>query len=192
LGLGLVALPGSFATCLDGKIRFPQSSKRLESTMATHGAPSTPRPISGLASWVDRAAVDAQDVLLLLARVALGAIFVQSGFGKLTDLAGFAAGLEGMGVPMPFVAGVIGACIEFLGGLALVLGAWTRLAAILVAGFTVVATLLAHRFWAVPPEEQMMQSIQFMKNLAIVGGLLAVVAAGAGRFSVDGFRRLSH
>ena len=85
----------------------------------------------------------------------------------------------------------IGAVIEFFGGLALVLGAWTRPAAILVAGFTIAATLIAHRFWDVPTEQQAMQTIQFMKNLAIVGGLLGVVAAGAGRFSVDGFRQRS-
>jgi putative oxidoreductase len=159
--------------------------------MTTYGTPNAPRPTSGLISWVDRAAVGGQDTLLLLARLALGAIFVQSGFGKLTDLGGFTAGLQGMGVPLAAVLAPLGAVIEFFGGLALVLGAWTRPAAILVAGFTVAATLIAHRFWAVPAEQQAMQTIQFMKNLAIVGGLLGVVAAGAGRFSVDGLRKRS-
>jgi putative oxidoreductase len=159
--------------------------------MATYGDPASPRPAPGSASWVDRAAVGAQDVLLLLARVALGAIFVQSGFGKLAGLAGFTAGLEGMGVPLAAVLAPLGATVEFFGGLALVLGAWTRPAAVLVAGFTVAATLIAHRFWDYPAEQQAMQTIQFMKNLAIVGGLLGVVAAGAGRFSVDGLRKRS-
>lgn len=48
------------------------------------------------------------------------------------------------------------------------------------------ATLIAHRYWTYPPEAQGMQRIQFMKNLAIIGGFLALIAAGAGRFSVDG------
>ncbi|HEY0834692.1 MAG TPA: DoxX family protein [Azospirillum sp.] len=152
--------------------------------MATYGKRS-----SGTTSWEPRTTTGLQDLLLLLARVLIGAIFVESGFGKLTDLAGFTAGLEGMGVPMPMVLGGIGAVVEFFGGLAIVLGAWTWLAAILVAGFTVVATLLAHRFWDVPAEQQRMQFIQFMKNLAIIGGLLALAAAGAGRYSVDGARR---
>ncbi|HYD63961.1 DoxX family protein [Azospirillum sp.] len=152
--------------------------------MASYGKRS-----SDAASWEARPTTGWQDLLLLLARVLLGAIFVESGFGKLTNLAGFAAGLEGMGVPMPMVAGAVGAAVEFFGGLAIVLGAWTALAAILVAGFTVAATLLAHRFWDVPAEQQRMQHIQFMKNLAIIGGLLALVAAGAGRWSVDGVRR---
>jgi putative oxidoreductase len=159
--------------------------------MATYGTPSAPQPTSGSTSWTARAAVEGRDTLLLLARLALGAIFVQSGFGKLTDLAGFTAGLEGMGVPLAAVLAPLGAVVEFFGGLALVLGAWTRPAAILVAGFTVAATLIAHRFWAVPAEQQAMQTIQFMKNLAIVGGLLAVVAAGGGRFGVDGLRQRS-
>ena len=149
------------------------------------------RPGSGLGSWVDRVAIDGQDVLLFLARVALSAIFVQSGVGKLTGLAGFTAELEGMGVPLASVLGVIAAIVEFFCGLALALGSWTRLAAILIAGFTVVATLVAHRFWDFPAEQQVMQAAQFMENLAIFGGLLAVVAAGGGGFSIDVFRQRS-
>lgn len=156
--------------------------------MASYDNPASTHRASGSMSGADRAVSGRADLLLLLARLALGAIFIQSGFGKLTDLAGFTAGLEAMGVPLASVLAVAGALVEFLGGFAIVLGAWTRLAAVLVAGFTVVATLLAHRFWDVPADQQAMQSIQFMKNLAIVGGLLALIAAGAGRFSVDGMR----
>jgi putative oxidoreductase len=159
--------------------------------MATYGTPGAPQPTSGSTEWVDRAAVKGQDTLLLLARLALAAIFVQSGFGKLTDLDGFTIGLEGMGVPLAAVLAPLGAVVEFFGGLALVLGAWTRPAAVLLAGFTIAATLIAHRFWAVPADQAAMQATQFMKNLAIVGGLLAVVAAGGGRFSVDGLRQRS-
>jgi putative oxidoreductase len=152
--------------------------------MAKYGSRS-----SDATSWKYETTAGWQDGVLLVARVLLGAIFVQSGFGKLTNLSGFATGLERMGVPMPYLAGTIGACVEFFGGLAIVLGAWTWLAAILIAGFTVIATYLAHRFWAVPVEQKQMQTVQFMKNLAIIGGLLALFAAGPGRFSVDGFLR---
>lgn len=155
--------------------------------MATYGSRS-----SDTASWDRRAGAGWQDTVLLLARVMLGAIFVQSGFGKLTGLAGFTASMEGMGVPMASVAAPIGACVEFFGGLAIVLGAWTALAAILVAGFTVAASLIAHRFWDAPADQRMMQTIQFMKNVAIVGGLLTLVAAGPGRFSLDGLLRSRH
>jgi putative oxidoreductase len=163
----------------------------MEDFMARYENPVSSQPAFGPGSWVDRAAIGGQDTLLLLARLAIAAIFVQSGFGKLTDLGGFVAGLEGRGVPLAVVLGPLGAAVEFFGGLALALGAWTRPAAILVAGFTVAATLIAHRFWDMPAEQQAMQSIQFMKNLAIVGGLLALVAAGGGRFSLTALQQRS-
>jgi putative oxidoreductase len=127
-----------------------------------------------------------EDVLLLLARLALAALFVLSGLGKLADLAGFAAGLERLGVPAAALLARANAGVELLGGLALALGARTRGAALLLAGSTVAATLLAHGFWAAPAGQQAAQTIHFVKNLAIVGGLLAVAAVGGGRFSVDG------
>ena len=127
-----------------------------------------------------------EDALLLLARLALAALFVPSGLGKLADLAGFAAGLERLGVPAAAVLAPANAGVELLGGLALALGVGTWGAALLVAGSTVAATLLAHGFWAAPAGQQAAQTIHFVKNLAIVGGLLAVAAAGGGRFSVDG------
>ena len=127
-----------------------------------------------------------EDALLLLARLALAALFVPSGLGKLADLAGFAAELARLGVPLAAVLAPVNAGVELLGGLALALGAGTRGPALLVAGSTVAATLLAHGFWAAPAGQQAAQTIHFVKNLAIVGGLLAVAAAGGGRFSVDG------
>jgi putative oxidoreductase len=133
------------------------------------------------------APVGPEDVLLLLARAALGALFVLSGLGKLADLAGFAASLQRLGVPCAAALAPIHAGVELLGGLALALGLWTRAAALLVAASTVAATLLAHGFWAAPAGQQAAQAIHFWKNLAIVGGLLAVAAAGAGRFGVDSF-----
>jgi putative oxidoreductase len=90
--------------------------------MAKYGSRS-----SDATSWKYETTAGWQDGVLLVARVLLGAIFVQSGFGKLTNLSGFATGLERMGVPMPYLAGTIGACVEFFGGLAIVLGAWTSL-----------------------------------------------------------------
>jgi putative oxidoreductase len=127
-----------------------------------------------------------EDVLLLLARLALGTLFVLSGLGKLADLTGFAAELERLGVPAAALLARANAGVELLGGLALALGARTRGAALLLAGSTVAATLLAHGFWAAPAGQGAAQTIHFLKNLAIVGGLLAVAAAGAGRFAVDG------
>src|SRR5690349_3985266 len=111
-----------------------------------------------------------QDLALLIARILLAAIFVQSGFGKFMALDVFIGNLANQGVPMPQVVGTAGAAVEFLGGLAILLGAWTRPAAAAMIAFTVTATLIAHRYWASPPEAVRMQQTQFMKNLAITGG----------------------
>jgi putative oxidoreductase len=128
-----------------------------------------------------------EDVLLLLARLALATLFVPCGLGKLADLAGFAAEFERLGVPFATALAPANAGVELLGGLALALGAWTRGAALLLAASTVAVTLLVHGgFWAVPTGQGAAQTAHFVKNLAIVGGLLAVAAAGAGRFGVDG------
>jgi putative oxidoreductase len=130
-----------------------------------------------------------RDTGLLVARIFLGAIFVQSGFGKLAGLAGFTAYLTNLGVPMASTVAPFAAGVEFFGGLAIVFGAWTGLAAALLIGFTVVGTFLSHRFWAVPVEQYAAQQVQFMKNVAIVGGFLSVLLTGPGRISVDYFRK---
>lgn len=130
-----------------------------------------------------------RDTGILIARIFLGAIFVQSGFGKLAGLAGFTAYLAKMGVPMASTVAPFAASVEFLGGVAILAGAWTGLAAALLIGFTVVGTLLAHRFWAAPVEQYTLQNLQFMKNVAIIGGFLAVLLDGPGRISVDYFRK---
>jgi putative oxidoreductase len=122
---------------------------------------------------------------LLIARVMIAAIFVWSGFGKLSSLSQFTAGMVDRGLPFAQVLAPVGAVVEFAAAVALILGAWTRVAALALAVFTVVATMIAHRFWDSPATEQSMQAIQFMKNVAIIGGLAALIAVGGGRFSFD-------
>jgi putative oxidoreductase len=126
------------------------------------------------------------DAVWLLARCCIGGIFVFSGFGKLTGLEGFAASLAKNGVPMADVMAVVGATVEFFGGLAIVLGLQTRTAALLMAAFTVSATLISHRFWEFQdPAVFKQQTVHFMKNLAILGGFLLLFVQGGGRLSLD-------
>jgi putative oxidoreductase len=130
------------------------------------------------------------DTVWLLARLCIGGIFVFSGFGKLTGLEGFAASLAKNGVPMAEVMAVVGAAVEFLGGLAIVLGLQTRYAALLMAAFTVSATLISHRFWEFQDVVMFkQQSVHFMKNLAIFGAFLLLFVQGGGRLSIDGWWR---
>ena len=131
-----------------------------------------------------------QDTLLLLGRLALGVIFVTSGFEKLLALDGFAANLAGKGVPLSWFFARLGAGVEFFGGLAIVLGFATRLSSLLMLAFVVVATGISHRYWEFQGAARVAQATNFYKNLGIFGGFFLLFAAGAGRFAIDGlFRR---
>lgn len=114
----------------------------------------------------------------LVGRILMAILFVPAGFGKITGYSGTAGYMESVGVPGFLLPLVI--IVELLGGLAILVGWQTRIAAFLLAGFSVLAALLFH----FQPEDQM-QMILFTKNFAIAGGLLFLVANGAGAYSVD-------
>jgi putative oxidoreductase len=135
---------------------------------------------------LDGVGQNTNDIWVLLARIALGSIFVVSGFGKLTHLGGFEASLALKGVPLPWLAAFVGAPVEFFGGLAIVLGIAGRFAALLMVAFTVVATLISHRFWEYSDAAARQAQLgNFSKNIAIMGGFLAILAHGTGRFALD-------
>jgi len=90
---------------------------------------------------------------------------------------------------MPELGAVIAIVVEVLGGLALIAGFGTRVAALVLAVFTLVATVFFHAYWAVPAEMQMVQQLMFFKNIAVVGGLLVLAAFGAGGWSLDAKRQ---
>jgi putative oxidoreductase len=126
-----------------------------------------------------------QTPIVLVGRVLLGLIFVLSGFGKLTGFDGAVGYVASYGLPMPQVLAALAIVVELGGGLLLVFGFLTRWAALALAAFTLLAAVIFHNFWAAPAAEQMMQNIQFMKNLSIAGGLLILAAFGPGRASID-------
>ncbi len=141
------------------------------------------------ASLADRAAAGAHDAIALVGRLLMGWIFLSSGFGKLMNVAGFAAVLAKRGVPAPSFMGWLGAIVEFGGGLLIILGVKIRYAAILMILFVIVATLISHRYWEFTGADLAAQRTNFWKNVTIVGGLLFLFLAGAGRYSVDGLRK---
>jgi putative oxidoreductase len=134
-------------------------------------------------SYADGVANSGQDFFLLVARVMAGLIFLTSGWGKVMGLSGFAAGMIANGVPAPLA--YLGPFVEFLGGLALVVGFATRYAAFALFLFTIAATWIAHRYWLHPPAQRAAQATNFWKNITIMGGMLALFVAGPGRFSLD-------
>ena len=129
--------------------------------------------------------VKSDDLILLLGRVALGLIFVKSGLQKLMALGAFAASLASRGVPQSSVWAVIGATVEFVGGILIVTGLRTREASLLMILFVVVATGISHRFWEFAEAARRAQESQFFKNLSIIGGFLLLFVSGSGRFGLD-------
>ncbi len=120
----------------------------------------------------------------LIGRIMLAAIFIHAGFGKAFRIEGTQAYMAKAGVPGWMIWLVI--AIELGGGLLIAVGLQTRIVAFLLAGFTVLAGILFHGFWAVEAAQYQMQFIHFMKNISIAGGFLLLVANGAGAWSIDG------
>jgi putative oxidoreductase len=130
-----------------------------------------------------------QDPLALAGRLLLALLFLPAGVGKLTGFAGTVGYISSVGLPMPQVAAAIAVAVEIVGGAALVFGYRTRVAALVLAAFTVVASVLFHAYWALPADQQMIPQLLFMKNIAVVGGLLILAAFGAGAWGMDSRRK---
>jgi putative oxidoreductase len=130
-----------------------------------------------------------QNPFALLARLLLAALFLPAGISKIGGFAGTAGYIGSVGLPLPEVGAALAIAVEVLGGIALIIGFGTRWAALALAVFTLVASVFFHAYWAMPAEQQMMQQLMFMKNIGVVGGLLALAAFGAGAFSLDARRK---
>ncbi len=126
-----------------------------------------------------------QNYLALSGRILLAVIFVMSGYGKIGGFEATAGYMASKGLPMAQLLLVLTILIELGGGLMLIVGYRTRLAAVALFLFLIPVTLVFHNFWVAPAAEVQMQTIMFMKNLAIMGGMLYVTAFGPGRFSLD-------
>lgn len=129
-----------------------------------------------------------QNPFALASRFLLAALFLPAGISKITGFAGTVGYITSVGLPMPTVAAALAAAVEVLGSLALIFGFGTRFAALALAVFTLVASFFFHVYWSLPADKQMMQQLMFFKNVAVSGGLLALVAFGAGGWSLDARR----
>jgi putative oxidoreductase len=130
----------------------------------------------------------AHDVMALIGRLLIAYMFVPAGWGKIAGFAGTVGYIASKGVPLPEVCAAIAVAAELGLGLLLLVGFQARWAALGLAIFVAVITPIFHNYWGVPEAQVMMQKMNFTKNLAIVGGLLAFAAFGAGRLSLDGKR----
>ncbi|WP_348525088.1 DoxX family protein [Marinicella meishanensis] len=119
-----------------------------------------------------------QQYSALVGRIFISLIFLVAGINKITAYEGTAGYMAAMGVPSGLLPLVI--ATEILGALAIMAGFKTRLVAFLMAGFSLLSALLFHFELA-----DQTQSIMFMKNVAIAGGFLLLVAHGPGRYAID-------
>jgi putative oxidoreductase len=126
------------------------------------------------------------DITTLSGRILIAVIFLISGFfkvGAYAQMVGYATAVH---LPAPGAAIAAAAAVELGCGLAILVGFRTRFAAWLLFLYLLPVSYFFHNFWAVQGQEQQMQMVNFLKNMAIMGGLLVLSVNGAGAYSVDG------
>lgn len=137
-----------------------------------------------------------KDAILLIARILLSFMFILAGYGKVADPAGAAGMIANAGIPAPTVLAYLAGLFELVAGLAILVGYQTKIAALLLAVFCIFTAFVFHNGTIVVPDWpeaalgliNMFNGLIFLKNLTLAGGYLALVAAGAGAYSIDARR----
>ena len=129
-----------------------------------------------------------QNAFTLAARLLFVFLFLPAGISKVTGFAGTAGYIASVGLPLASLGAVVAIAVEVLGGVALLVGYRTRIAAVVLAAFTLAASVFFHAYWSMPADQAAVQQLLFNKNLAVVGGLLALAVSGAGQWSLDARR----
>lgn len=124
-------------------------------------------------------------LVTLSGRILMSVIFLISGFFKVMGHAQMAGYAAAVGLPMPGAAIWLAAVLELSLGLAILSGFKTRIAAWVLFFYLIPTTYFFHNFWAVQGAAQQVQMVNFLKNVAIMGGLLILAVNGAGAYSAD-------
>jgi putative oxidoreductase len=132
-----------------------------------------------------------QNSLSLASRILFVALFLPAGISKLTGFSGTVGYIASVDLPLPALGAALALVVEIAGSAALLAGFQTRMAALVLAVFTLVASFLFHAYWSAPAEMAFVTQLLFFKNVAVVGGLLALAANGAGAWSMDASRTLN-
>ena len=120
-----------------------------------------------------------------LGRILLGLIFVIAGFEKITGFEGTVGYMTAYNVPMAQVLAVLTIVVELGGGILLIIGWKARWAALALFVFILIITPIFHAYWSVPDDQKQLQMFMFLKNLAIMGGMLYVAAFGPGTMAAE-------
>jgi putative oxidoreductase len=140
------------------------------------------------------------DLLAALGRILLPIVFLVDGYAKFANIDRTANFIGARIPPLPQLEQMLGmtsptiyaygaAAGEVVGPVLLIVGFFTRTAAVALFIFTAVTIYFFHSFWAIEGAQAAIQQIQALKNLAIMGGLLVLAAHGPGRYSIDGRQR---
>ena len=124
----------------------------------------------------------------LVGRILMSVIFLLSGVMKLMNFSGSVAFLASKGMPMANIMLIGAIAVEILGALCLIFGFQTRIAALIMFLYLIPTTLIFQNFWALQGAMRADMQIHFLKNLAIMGGLLMVASFGPGKVSADACR----
>lgn len=126
-----------------------------------------------------------ENVTNLVGRVLIAGLFLPAGFSKLMGFEGTVGYFSSLGLAIPAALAVAVIVIEILGGVTLLLGYKTRITAVILALFTLGASMIGHAYWSVPADQVFIAKLLFYKNIAIIGGLLILASAGSGQLSID-------
>lgn len=125
------------------------------------------------------------DELILVARLLLATLFLIFGQRKLRDYSGTVNQMAQLGVPMPGLAAALATFMEVAVAFAVAVGAFARVAALLLLLYTLGTALVGHRYWTTTGSARVDSMDGFYKNLSIMGGLLLLYITGPGRYSID-------
>jgi putative oxidoreductase len=131
------------------------------------------------------------DQVILVARVFLAALFLIFGWRKVRDYAGTVSQMARDGLPLPVVATAVSIFMELPVAFAVAVGAFTRLAAVLMTFYTLGTSLVEHRYWNTTGAGRVDKMESFYKNLSIMGGFLLLYLTGGGRYSLDALWRIA-
>ena len=127
-----------------------------------------------------------QSALNLIGRLLIATLFLPAGLGKISGFEGTLGYFASLGIPAPVFALVATIVIEVVGSIALLVGFQTKIVAIIMAIFTLLAAVTGHAYWAAPMDAAFIEQLLFFKNIAVMGGLLVLASAGAGSFGIEG------
>ena len=124
------------------------------------------------------------DIYALIGRILMSIIFIVSGCAKIMEWSGTLQMMAAKGIPAAPLVLAIATVIELAGGIAILFGIYSRVSALIMLLYLIPVTLTMHDFWTVIPAQMNIQLVNFLKNLAIMGGLAILSGYGPGRYSV--------